>query len=326
MIPLPAPNTRAHPYRGLSVQEVDFALTETAVLAYLEGREVYRRTDFLALRSRGQTVLVAVRKADLEPLFSPVTQARVLAGPDETAWMESPDTDVGNATALAAAADPAARASVVLGRFEHVNFIWEPAPIPVRVTEVVPPHPPKLFAQAQQVIAYDEDLPPVELILDAVDVHDLATANPSAEYLLPCRGSGTDLGAPVSFLDTRPAARGDWTLIGCERSVQFHRHFYGDEPIRVDLCPRKRIEAAGAGAGRTPDAASGVTLTKCCLIERGLEVAGDLAVVPWGTTLDEIRDGLRRLLLPLAPEAVQGLSPSVARLESESGVGQERPA
>jgi hypothetical protein len=306
VIPLPVPNTRAHPYRGLSVQEVDFALTEAAVLGHLRDREVYRRTDFLALRHRGETVLVAVRKASLDPLFSPVIEARVLSGPDETAWVESADTDVGNATALAQAADPAARASVVLGRFQHVNFIWEPAPIAVRVTEVVPPYPPKLFAQAQQVVAYDEDLPPVELVLDAVDVHRLATENPAPEYLLPCRGSGTDLGAPASFLDTRPAHRGDWTLIGCERSVQFHRHFYGDEPPRVDLCPRKRVEADGA---------AGFTLTKCCLIERGLEVTGETAVVPWGTSLDEIRDGLRRLLLPLAPEAVQGASPSAARIE-----------
>ncbi|WP_198950001.1 hypothetical protein [Kineosporia sp. A_224] len=326
MIPLPVPNTRAHPYRGLSVQEVDVPLDERSVLAYLQGREVYRRTDFLALRNGGATVLVAVRKESVEPLFSPVVEARVLAGVDETAWVESPETDVGNATALAAAAVPGARVTVVLGRFQHVNFLWEPAPIRVRVTEVVPPHPPKLFLQAQQVVAYDEDLPPVELVLDAVDVHDLAAANPAAGYLLPCRGSGTDLGAPVEFLDTRPPERHDWTLIGCERSVQFHRHFYGDEPPRVDLCPRKRVEAGRADGGadgpangngaRTPSAEHGVTLTKCCLIERGLEVDGDMAVVPWGTTLDEIRDGLRAMLLPLAPEAVQGLSPSVARIEA----------
>jgi hypothetical protein len=309
VIPLPLPNTRAHPYRGLSVQEAGFALTETAILRHLAGREVYRRTDFLALRHGDQTALVAVRKASLEPLFSPVTQARVLAGPDETAWVESPGTDVGNATALAAAAVPDARASVVLGRFQHVNFIWEPAPIPVRVTEVVPPHPPKLFAQAQQVVAYDEDLPPADLQLDAVDVHRLAADHPAAEYLLPCRGSGTDLGAPVEFLDTRPAARHDWTLVGCERSLQFHEHFYGDDPPRVDMCPRRRVEAG-------PPPAAGVTLTKCCLIERGLEVAGQTAVVPWGTTLDEIRAGLRQLLLPLAPEAVQGGAPSAATAQA----------
>ena len=311
MIPDPLPNTRAHPYRGLSVQEVDFRLTGRAVEDYLLGREVYRRTDYLALRSHGETALVAVRKASVEPLFAPATEVRVLAGPDEVAWVESPGTDVGNATALARAADPGKRASVVLGRFEHVNFIWQPAPVPVRVTEVVPPHPPKLFAQAEQVVAYDEDLPPVDLRLDAVDVHDLAHAHPANGYLLPCRGSGTDLGAPVEFLDTRPPERHDWTLIGCERSLQFHRHFYGDEPPRVDLCPRKRVEADGAGT-RPPDAVRGITLTKCCLIERGLEVAGDMTVVPWGTTLDEVREGLRRLLLPLAPEAVQGAAPSAA--------------
>ncbi len=309
MIPLPLPNTRAHPYRGLSVQEVGFGLAEAAILDYLTGREVYRRTDFLALRNGDETALVAVRKASLEPLFSPVVEARVLAGPDETAWVESAGTDVGNATALAAAADRAAQASVIVGRYQHVNFIWEPAPIPVRVTEVVPPYPPKLFAQAQQVVAYDEDLPPVNLQLDAVDVHRLAADNPAPEYLLPCRGAGTDLGVPVAFLDTRPAVRGDWTLIGCERSLQFHEYFYGDDPPRVDLCPRRRVEG-----GQEPAPAGGFTLTKCCLIERGLEVAGQVAVVPWGTTLDEIRDGLRQMLLPLAPETVQGGAPSAATL------------
>ena len=51
-------------------------------------------------------------------------------------------------------------AYVVQGRFEHVNFIWRPAPLPVLVTEVIPPHPPKLLAMAEQVVGYDEDLPP----------------------------------------------------------------------------------------------------------------------------------------------------------------------
>ena len=288
MIPDPPPNTRAHPYRGLSVQEVDVPLTERAILAFLDGREVYRRTDFLALRHGGRTALVAVRKASEEPLFAPVVQARVLAGPDETAWVAAPGTDVGNATALAAAAVPGARCTVVLGRFAHVNFIWEPAPVPVRVTEVVPPEPPKLLEQARQAVDFDEDLPPVELVLDAVRVPELAAAHPAPAYLLPCRGSGTELGAPVAFLDTRPPERGDWLMIGCERSAQLYRHFYGAEPARVDLCPRARARVRAGG---------GPTLTKCCLIERGIEVDGDTAVVPWGANLDEVRGGLRRLLL-----------------------------
>ena len=284
--PLPA-NTRAHPYRGLSVQEVDVALTEDGILGYLDGREVYRRTDFLALRLGEATALVEVRKASLEPLFSPVVEARLVSGPERTAWVHDPSVDVGNATALAGAALPGVDTTVVLGRFEHVNFIHRPAPIRVRVTEVVPPEPAKLLAQAQQAVAFDEDLPPVELVLDAVRVEEVAAAHPASDYLLPCRGSGADLGgAEVSYLDTRPADRADWLMIGCERSLQFHRHFYGDEPPRVDLCPRNRSSEW-----------DGPTLTKCCLLERGLEVDERTAVVPWGANLDEVREGLRKMLL-----------------------------
>ncbi|HYY80921.1 MAG TPA: hypothetical protein VFD04_17335, partial [Actinomycetes bacterium] len=91
------------------------------------------------------------------------------------------------------------------------------------------------------------------------------------------------LDAPVEFLDTHPPQRRNWLLLGCERSMQFHRHFYGDEPPQVDLCPRRR----GAAGGRT--------LTKCCLLDRGVEVDGDAVVVPWGANLDEVRAALRRL-------------------------------
>jgi hypothetical protein len=231
--------------------------------------------------------VVAVRKASTEPLFSPVVEARVLAGPEQVVSLHSPETDVGNATALARAAlahrKDGARAYVVQGRYEHVNFIWAPAPVRIRVTEVVPPEPPKLFAMAEQVVAFDEDLPPIELVLDAVDLRAIAAANPAPRYLLPCRGSGVDLGGEVAFLDTRPAERQDWLLIGCERSLQFHRHFYGDEPPRADICPRRRV------------AGDELTLAKCCLLERGLEVDGRTAVVPWGSNLDEIRGALRSL-------------------------------
>lgn len=287
MIPDPAANTITRPYRGLSVQETDVPLTELELVPYLLGREVYRRTDYLVLRNHAQTAVVAVRKDSTEPLFSPVVEARVLAGPEQVVSIHSPQTDVGNATALARAAlthrRDGARAYVVQGRYEHVNFIWEPAPVRIRVTEVVPPEPPKLFAMAEQVVAFDEDLPPIELVLDAVDLRALAAANPAPRYLLPCRGSGVDLGGDIAFLDTRPAERQDWLLIGCERSLQFHRHFYGDEPPRADICPRRRV------------AGNELTLAKCCLLERGLEVDGRTAVVPWGSNLDEIRSALRSL-------------------------------
>jgi hypothetical protein len=303
MIPDPIPNLMARPYRGLSVQEVDVALTERDLLPFVLGREVYRRSDYLALRNGGETALVAVRRASDEPLFSPVVEARILAGPDEVVWVDSPDTDPSNATAMAKAAlahaRPRARAYLVHGRYEHVNFIFEPAPVTIRVTEVVPPRPPKLFALAEQVVAYDEELPPVELVLDGVDFADLAAARPAGRYLLPCRGSGVEVPGAVSFLDTRPAERRDWVLIGCERSVQLHRHFYGDEPVLVDFCPRRRV----AGTREA-------TLAKCCLLERGVEFEGRTAVVPWGANLDEIRAGLRWLTGVEPADPAAGRQPS----------------
>jgi hypothetical protein len=289
VIPDPAPNTMTRPYRGLSVQEVGIPLVELDLMPFLLGREVYRRTDYLVLRNGAQTALVAVRKTSTEPLFSPVVEARVLAGPAQVVSINSPETDVGNATALADAAlahrRAGARAYVVQGRYEHVNFIWDPTPVRVRVTEVIPPEPPKLFTMAEQVVAFDEDLPPVDLVLDAVDIHELAAVNPAPRYLLPCRGSGVDLGGEVAFLDTRPPGRQDWLLIGCERSLQLHQHFYGDEPPRVDICPRRRAERSH----------NEPTLAKCCLLERGVDLDGSTAIVPWGSNLDEIRSALRRL-------------------------------
>jgi hypothetical protein len=289
LIPDPVPNMMARPYGCLSVQEVDVALTKRSLTSLLLGREVYRQTDYLALRLGDEVALVAVRKASTKALFSPVAELRVLAEPHQATWIASPTTDVGNPTALARAAlrraRPGIRAYLVQGRFEHVNFIWEPVLTRVTVSEVVPPNPPKLFAMTQEAVAFDEDLPPIELLLDPIDLLHLASHHPAKRYLLPCRGSGIQLDAPVEFLDTRPARRRDWLLIGCEQSRLLHKHFYGDEPNRIDICPRRRIDRAD------PE----LKLVKCCLRERGIEVGRTTAVVPWGANLDEIRSALRIL-------------------------------
>jgi hypothetical protein len=165
----------------------------------------------------------------------------------------------------------------VQGRFEHVNFIVEPSPLRVRVLEVVPPEPPKLLEMARAVVDYDEDLPPVELDYEAIDLRDLAPPGPT---MYPCRCSGLD----GEFLDAGPPELGDWTLVGCERSRQIHVALYGAEPAdRVEFCPR------------TIGIADGPTLMKCCLFERGVRREGPSMVVPWGAALDEVREALREL-------------------------------
>jgi hypothetical protein len=268
------PNFIARPYRGVSVQDAP-GLDERALREWLIGRRVYRRTEFVVARRGGEHAVVQVEHPVGDDIVAPVSDLRVLARPDDVAFVVDPSVDTGNASQMARVAR--ARVTVVQGRFEHVNFIVEPAPLRVRVLEVVPPEPPKLLEMAQSVLDYDEELPPVELRFEPIDLRELA---PPGHTMYPCRCSGLE----GEFLDAGPPELGDWTLVGCERSRQIHVALYGAEPAaRVDFCPRLLA------------AEDGPTLMKCCLFERGLHREGTSMVVPWGAALDEVREALREL-------------------------------
>jgi hypothetical protein len=289
MLTLPD-NYICRPYRGVSVQHWDAPLDEASVKEVLLAREAYRRTEFIVLRGGGgATALVAVTCAGQEALFNPVIAVEWLAGPDECAYVVRHDVDSANATALAQVAEAegnTAAVYVVEGRYQHVNFIVRANPVEVRLIDVVPPDRPRLVDLAQQAITIDEDLPPIRLVTELIDIRQMAAAEPpGSHFLLPCQGAGLDLPGKVDYLDQRPERAG-WTLIGCERSRQFHQWFYGEVPERrVELCP-DRLVAAGWGP---------VTVLRCCLIERGLRVEGERAVIPWGTNLSEVQRALRIL-------------------------------
>jgi len=276
------------PYRRVSVQPYAGEMTPSAIRAHLLGREAYRRTDFIVLRHGEATAVAAVTAPDRESLFSPIDSVEVLALPETCVFTVAPEVDPANPSALAAKAHDLGVGPqgtlVVLGKYEHVNFIHHPDPFVIRVVEVVPPEPPKLFGLAQQVLSY-ADLPPIRLELERIDLNDLAAGHTPPAFLVPCRSGGLDqFAAPIYFLDERPAERRDWTLIGCERSLQFHRHYYGDEPPRIELCPRLL-----AGQRSEP------TLLKCCLLEYHLEVKAGVATVPWGADVKMVEEALRRL-------------------------------
>jgi hypothetical protein len=277
-------------YREVAVTTVDFPLEEDALLKFFAGREVYRRTGFIVVHraDRDEVALLEVGKTSEEPLFSPVTSVRLLAGPSEAVYLHSPEVDLGIPSQVCRAAveqAPGVRCVIIQGRYEHVNFILDPAPIRVRLAEVAPPYPPKLLDQAQRVLEVAEDLPPIMLVPEIFDLVDMAATHPAERYLYPCRGSGiAPAGTEVAYLDERPP-RQDWVLIGCERSRQIHRHFYGDEPPSVEMCPREIVVE-----GDDP------ILTKCCGLEEGVLQDGTKTVVPWGASLDEVHAGLRELV------------------------------
>jgi hypothetical protein len=283
------PNFIARPYRGVSVQDAP-SLEPEALLAHVRSRRVYRRTEFIVAVHGEERALVQLERAEGDEILVPVRDAWLLAAPDQVAFVVDHEVDTGNASQLARAARESgieARAYVVEGRFQHVNFIYAPAPARVRVVEVVPPYPPKLVEMARTVIEFDEDLPPMELEFVPIDLRDLAAAHPAGHYLFPCRCAGLDLDASVDFLDAGPAHVADWTLVGCERSRQIHEALYGRDPqARVDFCPLLHDH----------DEPEALTLRKCCLRERGVEREGSRMTVPWGASLEEVRQALRSLV------------------------------
>jgi hypothetical protein len=274
--------------RHVSMARVNVPLTDEELRRHFVGKDAYRRTKFIVAKRGDAVVLLRIAKASQRELFSPIVDVDIVAEQDECVFVNAPEVDTAIPTQLARAAmtlAPGSRCAVVQGLYEHVNFICDPAPVAVRVVEVDPPRPAKLIDQVKRVLAIAEELPPIDLHPEVADLVELAASHPAPRYLFPCRGSGAaPSGSEVAYLDEHPQPD-EWVLVGCTRSRQIHTAFYGTEPPSVDMCPR-----------RLAGDADGPTLTKCCLLEEGVETNGLLVTVPWGATLDEVRAGLHELL------------------------------
>jgi hypothetical protein len=291
-------------YRNVSVADLPVPLDERSVRGYLLGRPAYRRTRYLVVRHGTASAVLEVSKQSEQPLFSPITAVALVAAAEETAFVDAPEADTAIPSQLARVAGeraPQARFVIVRGRYGHVSFIADPAPVRITVVEVVPPRPAKLVDQLTRVLDLAEDLPPVELVPDLVDLAELAGSRPSGHYLFPCRAGGSVAetlgaaradaegpGAGVSYLDEVPSRR-PWTLVGCARSRAIHDFFYSGEVDVVDMCPR-------ALAGRRLAGRPGPALTKCCLLEDRVSVEGNCVVVPWGATFAQVKEGLELAL------------------------------
>lgn len=280
-----------HRYRTVAFTDVAVDLDEDALRTFFLGRQVYRRTRFVVARNRDQYAVVELTKAGEDALFVDVTDARVLAGPQETAFVVRPDIDAAVPSQLLRATRDipgAPRCVIVCGRYEHVNFILDPAPRRVHVLDVAPPWPAKLYDQVQRVVDTAEELPATECLPQVVDLEELAASEPAEHYLLPCRGGGMSIpGAEISYLDEVPPPA-DWALLGCARSRAIHHHFYPERDAnlrQVDTCPI-------ALAATLPLPPGEARLTKCCLLEENIETHGDTVVVPWGASLTMVAEGL----------------------------------
>lgn len=287
-----SPNIMPSRYRQVSVAAVP-SLEPHDLVARFTGREAYYRTRFVVARLDGdpeRCALVELARDGSDELFSPAAGARVLASAEECAYIWDDGADLGIASHLARAAlrRPDRRCVVVEGRYRHVSFLLNAEPIRITVVDVVPPEPAKLADQVARVLDSAEDLPPIAVAERIVDSRALVTEPVPEGLIVPCRGGGVDIeGVAVLHLDERPTFAGS-ALLGCERSQQIHRWFYGTEPDRtIDWCPRRLI-----GADLSFD---GLVLSRCCMLDEGHEQSGRRVMVPWGATLAEVHEGLRTL-------------------------------
>ena len=276
-------------YREVSVTDVDVPLRAGPLLGLLRSRPVYRRTRFVIARHEGAAALVEVRTQPAGGLFRDVAQASLLAGPDDVAWVVRPELDPGVPSDLArAAADaPAARCVVLEGRYGHISFVLDSAPLRLRVLDTAPPYPAKLLDQVERVLATADDLPGVLPVPQVVELGDLVPTGATGDFLLPCRGGGMQVpGTTVHYLDEVPPQHA-WTLLGCARSAAIHEALYGGPVPRVDTCPHALASGVDVADGE-------VLLTKCCLLEEHVEVDGRTVVVPWGASFGHLREALAR--------------------------------
>jgi hypothetical protein len=292
-------------YRSVAFTDVDVPLEAEPLREHLLSRQAYRRTRFVIARHEGQVALVEIVKAGETALFERVVDVRLLAGPHETVLLERPDLDTAVPSQLARAAldAPGRRCVVVRGRYEHVNFVLDPAPVRVHVLDVAPPWPAKLVDQVNRVLDTAEELPATTVVPEVVDLQEVVRAEASARhYLMPCRGGGIAVpGADVSYLDQVPAPD-EWTLVGCARSRAIHDHFYpglAGSVRQIDICP------AALGA-RRPLPAGDARLTKCCLLEDHVETSGDTVLVPWGASFALVSEGLQAAAALATPRPEHG--------------------
>jgi hypothetical protein len=282
-------------YRTVAFTTIDGDLSQRSLEAYFATHDVYRRTRFVVARSADRVALVEVDKdttrANTE-LFCPVRGVTILAGPADTVLVTRPEVDTAVPSQLArvAAEFPGRRCVVVMGRYEHVNFILDPDPLVVHVLDVGPPWPAKFCDQVDRLLDTAESLPAIQTRAQVVDLTELAATEPAAHYLLPCRGGGARVpGAAISYLDEVPPPDPGWVLLGCARSRAIHDHFYPDQADalrQIDICPARLASTAPVPPGHA-------RITKCCLLEDRIETRGDTVVVPWGASFDLVGEGLR---------------------------------
>lgn len=272
--------------KDVSLRHVDFPLTEKNILGKALGMKAYTRTDHMVLRHGGETAVIKVTKVKGKELFREIIDVEVISLSEDTVFIEDESIDVLNVSKMAEQVlRHGGKTVVVSGMFNHVSFLKVEEVLRLRVFDVVPPRPSKLSVLVERALSTGlVELPLVPMVED-VDLNEKEGQVRTKAVMFPCRASGLVSGRKVFYLDETPDLDlEEVTLVGCDLSRRIFRSIYNYDPESVDMCPKNLVLDDGIP-----------TIIKCCKVKEGHEIAGNIAMVPWGATTLEVAAAINAL-------------------------------
>lgn len=274
--------------KDVAVKKVDFDLTVENIEREIQGKKAYTRCDHYVLRHGDDVAVVAITKAEGMGLFRPIVDHRVLALPDNVDLVIDPTVDVINPSSMAKVAEAhPGRTVVVEGLFDHVSFVMPDEIIRLDVLDVVPPRPSKLSVLVERALLSGLVHFPVVPRYEEIDLNELAADVKTPAAVFPCEASGLTSEKKAYYLDQLPDVGEEATLVGCDLSARIYRTLYHDDISRIEMCPQELAPRDGRKR-----------LVKCCRVREGYQIKENLAIVPWGATVQEVADAINALLAP----------------------------
>jgi hypothetical protein len=279
--------------KEVSVKTVDFPLDEENILGFLSGARAYIRTKYFVFNSAADWAVATVEKSGRNGVLQPITSAQVVALPEETTFVDDPSLEVLSASRMGRLRrSKGTKCVVVRGRSEHISFFVEEEPFKLTIFDVVPPAPSKLVGLVDAALEDHLQDAYVEYESVEVDINGLADVPASDTVVYPCRASGLGGAGPVIYLDETPNLDAEViagsTLVGCSLSCRIFESVYGVRPRGfTNMCPVDLLDQAGI---------SGPVLVKCCKVKQGVEMKGEVAIVPWGARVSDVSAALESLI------------------------------
>lgn len=272
--------------KDVSVREVAFDLTKDRIIEQAKGKKAYTRTEYIILRNGKEHAIVQVRKEAGVELFRPILDVDVIALPRDIVFIRDDSLDVLNRSQMAnAAKDHPGKFVIIQGLFNHVSFIKAEDGLELAVFEVVPPHPAKLSVLVEKALAAGLVDLPVMPSVETVNLNALGVQVTTPGVIFPCRASGMRSKHDIQYLDETPEIKGDVTMVGCDLSKRIFKHIYRKSPRHfINMCPRDLAPRDGRKR-----------IVKCCRVREGFEMDGNMAIVPWGATVQEVAAAINAL-------------------------------